>query len=92
MRIEKYLDALRDSLDVTTDRDLTILLGVSHSVVSHWRTGRMFMSNETCMHIAELLSMDSPLQIIVAVDMDRAEKAGVHSLWERFLPQMARAT
>lgn len=47
------------------------------------------MENELCLRVAAALEMDNPLPIIMAADMDRAEKAGQHSLWEVFLPRMA---
>ncbi|AOI68530.1 hypothetical protein [Burkholderia ubonensis] len=89
MRIAKYLDALQKALGVENDKEMALRMGWSHSVPSHWRTGRRSMDNETCLRIAEALGMDNPLPIIMAADMDRAEKAGQHSLWEIFLPKMA---
>ncbi|RQQ03017.1 Cro/Cl family transcriptional regulator [Burkholderia stagnalis] len=88
MRIAKYLDALQKALGVENDKEMALRMGWSHSVPSHWRTGRRSMDNETCLRIAEALGMDNPLPIIMAADMDRAEKAGQHSLWESFLPKM----
>ncbi|WP_080406847.1 Cro/Cl family transcriptional regulator [Burkholderia ubonensis] len=89
MRISKYLDALQKVLGVSNDKEMALRMGWSHSVPSHWRTGRRSMDNETCLRIAEALEMDNPLPIIMAADMDRAEKAGQHSLWESFLPKLA---
>ncbi|WP_082874760.1 Cro/Cl family transcriptional regulator [Burkholderia sp. MSMB1589WGS] len=89
MRISKYLDALQEALGASNDKEMALRMGWSHSVPSHWRTGRRSMDNETCLRIAEALEMDNPLPIIMAADMDRAEKAGQHSLWESFLPKLA---
>ena len=47
------------------------------------------MSNEVCLKVAAGLDLDSPLPVIMAADMDRAEKTGQQSLWEVFLPRMA---
>ncbi|KVD77694.1 Cro/Cl family transcriptional regulator [Burkholderia sp. ABCPW 14] len=89
MRIAKYLDELQKVLGVENDKELAQRMGWSHSVPSHWRNGRSSMNNETCLRIAEVLGMENPLPVIMAADMDRAEKAGQHSLWESFLPKLA---
>ena len=64
-------------------------MGLVHSAISHYRTGRRTMDNEVCLRVAQLLEMENPLPIIMAADMDRAERAGQHSLWEVFSTRMA---
>lgn len=41
MRIEKYLDDLRDKLGVKTDKEVIAKLGWSTGTISNWRKGRM---------------------------------------------------
>ncbi|AFC62054.1 hypothetical protein RSS0_0013 [Ralstonia phage RSS0] len=89
MRVEKYLNAVIERHGLKNDTALADLLGINKSAVSHYRTGRRTMSNEECLHLAQLLDMDNPLPIIMAADMDRAERAGQHSLWEVFSTRMA---
>ncbi|URF08055.1 helix-turn-helix domain-containing protein [Cupriavidus campinensis] len=88
MRIEKYLDAVIERHSLKNDSALAELLGVAQSAVSHYRTGRRSMDNETCLKIAQALEMADPLPVIMSADMDRAERAGQHSLWEVFSKRM----
>ncbi|WP_425219099.1 helix-turn-helix domain-containing protein [Ralstonia solanacearum] len=89
MRVEKYLDEAIKRRGLKNDRALAEELGLVHSAISHYRTGRRSMDNEVCLRLAQLLDMDNPMLIIMAADMDRAERAGQHSLWEVFLTRMA---
>jgi hypothetical protein len=67
------------------------LIASASSGLLTYRT-KPFMSNDVCLKIAAELEMDNPLAVIMAADMDRAEKAGERSLWEVFLPKMAGIT
>lgn len=89
MRIEKYLDQAIERHGLKNDSKLAEMLGVVQSAVSHYRTGRRTADNEVCLRLAQLLEMENPLPIIMAADMDRAERAGQHSLWEVFSTRMA---
>lgn len=91
MRVEKYLDEAIKRHGLKNDRALAEELGLVHSAISHYRTGRRSMDNEVCLRVAQLLDMDNPMQIIMAADMDRAERAGQRSLWEVFSPRMAHS-
>ncbi|MHA6915876.1 helix-turn-helix domain-containing protein [Ralstonia pseudosolanacearum] len=89
MRIERYLDQAIERRGLKNDRALADELGLVHSAISHYRTGRRSMDNEVCLRLAQLLDMENPMPIIMAADMDRAERAGQRSLWEVFSPRMA---
>ncbi|WP_247539185.1 Cro/Cl family transcriptional regulator [Ralstonia pseudosolanacearum] len=89
MRVERYLDAAIERHGLKNDSALAGQLGVVQSAISHYRTGRRSMDNEVCLRLAQLLEMDNPLPIIMAADMDRAERHGQHSLWEVFSKRMA---
>ncbi|MFJ1258842.1 helix-turn-helix domain-containing protein [Cupriavidus sp. CuC1] len=91
MRSAKYLDAVIERHGLKNDKALAEYLGLVHSAVSHYRTGRRVMDNETCLRIAQALEMENPLLVIMAADMDRAERAGQHSLWEVFSRRMTNA-
>ncbi|CBJ43113.1 helix-turn-helix domain-containing protein [Ralstonia solanacearum] len=91
MRIEKYLDQVVERRGLKNDTALAELLGVGQSAVSHYRTGRRTADNEVCLRLAQLLDMENPMPIIMAADMDRAERAGQRSLWEVFSPRMAHS-
>lgn len=91
MRLEKFLDDAIARQGLKNDAALAKSLGVVQSAVSHYRTGRRSMDNEVCLRLAQLLDMDNPMPIIMAADMDRAERAGQRSLWEVFSPRMAHS-
>lgn len=84
MRIEKYLDAVIERHGLKNDTALAKLLEVRQNTVSQYRNGVRMMDNETCLRLAQLLEMENPMPIIMATDMDRAERAGQRSLWEVF--------
>lgn len=92
MRIEKYLDAVIERHGLKNDSELAEYLGLVKSAVSHYRTGRRSMDNETCLKIAQALGMADPMPVIMSADMDRAERAGQHSLWEIFSKRIATPT
>lgn len=91
MRIEKYLDAVIERHGLKNDTALAELLGLRQSAVSQYRTGKRFPDNEGCLRIAQALEIADPLPVIMAADMDRAERAGQRSLWEVFSRRMAHA-
>lgn len=88
MRIAKYLDAVIERHGLKNDTALAELLGLRQSAVSQYRTGKRFPDNEGCLRIAQALDMADPMPIIMSADMDRAERAGQHSLWEVFSKRM----
>ncbi|QDQ84024.1 helix-turn-helix domain-containing protein [Paraburkholderia megapolitana] len=89
MRSSRYLDQLRQAKGFTNDTELADFLGVKQNTISQYRHAKGFMSNDVCLKVAAGLDMDNPLPVIMAADMDRAEKTGQKSLWEVFLPRMA---
>lgn len=90
MRSEKYLDAVRERYGLKSDAALAEFLGVkTQGGISHYRSGRRTMDNELCLRIAQALEMPDPMPVIMSADMDRAERAGQHSLWEVFSKRIA---
>lgn len=89
MKSDKYLDAVLVKHGLKNDKELAQFLGLVASAVSHYRTGRRTMDNETCLKVAQALDMTDPIPVIMAADMDRAERAGQRSLWEVFPKRMA---
>lgn len=88
MRIEKFLEDVMDVKHIRKDKDLAEWLGVTPSAVSQYRSGSRTLSNEQCVLIALELGID-PLKIIMATDLDKAERAGQKSLWEVFSQRTA---
>lgn len=91
MRSEIYFDKLIEKKGLKNDLGLAKHMGWSSGRMSQYRTGKRIMDNELCMRLAMELDMENPLPIIMAADMDRAERAGQRSLWEVFSPRMAHS-
>jgi hypothetical protein len=83
MKSVKYLDDVAQRLNLATDAAIAAELGWTAGAVSHYRKGLRVMSNEACLAVALKLGID-PLPVIMAADIDRAEKAGQTSLWSVF--------
>jgi transcriptional regulator with XRE-family HTH domain len=90
MKSVKYLQELSEKTG-TNDAELARKLNLTRAAISQYRSGKRIMDNEACVAIALELGID-PLKIIIAADMDRAEKNGQHSLWEVFIQRTANAT
>lgn len=88
MRIETYLDQVMQKHGFKRDKQLAEWLGVTPVSISNYRKGDRFMDNEKCVKLALELEID-PLKIIMATDMDKAERSGQHSFWELFTKRMA---
>ncbi|KAF3999443.1 helix-turn-helix domain-containing protein [Glaciimonas immobilis] len=91
MHIDKYLNAAMKKHGIKTDSNLADYLGVAQNTLSQYRHGKRFIDNEMCMKLALSLDMDSPIDIIMAADADRAEMNGQKSLWEVFSRRTATA-
>jgi hypothetical protein len=90
MKSVKFLDQAIEKHGLKNDLALAKKLGWSSGKISQYRSAKRFMDNEACVALALCLECD-PLPIIMAADMDRAERAGQHSLWEVFTQRMAIA-
>lgn len=88
MKSTKYLDLLIEKRHLKNDVALAEMLDVGKSTISNYRKGIRVMENEMCLKVAMALDID-PLHVIMAADIDRAEKAGQRSLWESFTRKAA---
>ncbi|MFC7518666.1 hypothetical protein ACFQUU_27015 [Herbaspirillum sp. GCM10030257] len=88
MKSVKYLDDLAAANNLKNDNQLAQFMGWQSGTVTNYRKGRRVMDNEACLAVALKLGID-PMPIIMAADIDRAERAGQHSLWEVFSQRMA---
>lgn len=88
MRIGKYLDALQRIENCKSDIELARKLGWSHSVPSHWRTGKRFIDNQTAGMMSEKIGVPV-IEIIAAIEADREEISGQKSFWTDFFQRTA---
>lgn len=90
MKSTKYLDRAIKELNLKNDSGLAREMEWPTSKISQYRTGKRTMDNEACLALAIKLGID-PMPIIMAADIDRAERTGQHSLWEVFSRRTATA-
>ncbi|MRX06485.1 Cro/Cl family transcriptional regulator [Pseudoduganella sp. FT25W] len=91
MKSVKYLEAVREKYGLKTNAALALKLGKSEPAVHQYLKGGRVMDNETCLAVSMALEFDEhqTMQVIMAADIDRAEKAGQESLWTVFSKRMA---
>jgi plasmid maintenance system antidote protein VapI len=83
MKSLKYLLDLQEKLSLN-DTAFAHRLGITQPAISNLKAGRRMMENELCVKVAMELGVN-PVEVIMAADMDRAERSGHHSVWEDFL-------
>lgn len=88
MRIDKYLTDVMRKHHFGKDKELADWLGVSPAAISQYRAGTRSMDNEKCVKLALELNID-PMKVIMATDMDKADRSGQKSLWEVFMSRTA---
>jgi hypothetical protein len=90
MRTAKYLDDVMSKRNLKRDKELAEWLEVTGAAIAQYRSGARTMDNEKCVKIALELCID-PLKIIMASDLDKAERSGQKSLWEVFTMRTAQS-
>lgn len=90
MKSAQYLDQVKAKLGLHADKELAEHFNVTKAAISQYKSGARIMENEMCLAVALALDTD-PLKIIMAADMDRAERSGQRSLWAVFSQRMAAA-
>lgn len=88
MHSVKYIDMAVKQCGYRNDSALAKKLGWSSGAISMYRSGKRVMDDEACLALALELGI-SPLEIIGAACLDRAEKSGQKSLWEVFMNRAA---
>ncbi|HJW54700.1 MAG TPA: hypothetical protein VJ577_05450 [Burkholderiaceae bacterium] len=83
MKSVKFLDEIAKANDLKNDNQISKFMGWQSGTITNYRAGRRVMDNEACLAVALKLGID-PLKVIMAADIDRAERAGQKSLWEVF--------
>jgi predicted transcriptional regulator len=84
MRTSKFLDEVMSKKGFKRDKQLAEWLDVTAAAVAQYRSGARTMDNEKCLKIALELEVE-PMKVIMASDLDKAERAGQKSIWEVFM-------
>lgn len=88
MKSAQYLDQVKAKLGLHADKELAEHFNVTKAAISQYKSGTRIMENEMCLAVALTLEID-PLKVIMAADIDRAERSGQRSLWAVFSQRMA---
>lgn len=91
MKSAQYLDQVKKKLNVHTDKELAEYFELTKAAISQYRSGARIMDHEMCLAVGLALGMDrqQAMEIVIAADIDRAERAGQKSLWSVFSERMA---
>jgi predicted transcriptional regulator len=84
MRTSKFLDEVMSKQGFKRDKQLAEWLDVTAAAIAQYRSGARTMDNEKCLKIALELDIE-PMKVIMASDLDKAERAGQKSIWEIFM-------
>jgi predicted transcriptional regulator len=87
---EQYLDAVKDRLDLPSDYALAKALGVTRAAVSSYRVGRSMPDDLVCARIAAVIGVE-PMEVIAAINYQRAKSDDARSLWESIWGKAAGA-
>lgn len=79
---QSILDATRVAYGVSSDYKLADSLGVTTSVVYHWRAGKGYPSDENALQIAQILDVD-PLYVMAVFHREREPNARIKRTWAR---------
>jgi transcriptional regulator with XRE-family HTH domain len=82
MNIDDLLNRAKALSGVTYDKDLAKKLGLSHGSVSNYRKGISLPDVVTCEKLAEICGFP-PLQVIAAINEQRAISAAEKKVWRR---------
>lgn len=79
MKTVEFLDAVKAAYGLTSDYQLAKKLAVTHSSISHYRSGRNFMDDSLAVKVAYLLDLD-PLSVLAFAHIEREERIGDETL------------
>ncbi|UEP45627.1 DUF3693 domain-containing protein [Burkholderia sp. B21-005] len=87
----EYLDAVREKLDLPSDYAAAKHLHVTRAAVSRYRQGDATFDDTTALRVAAILDID-PMEVIAAVNAERARDDETRSLWETAWGKVTGAT
>lgn len=83
MYTNQILDKAKEKLNVSTDYQLKIYLGItSRSQMSNYRSGKNKPDEEMCFKLAEILE-EEPQAIIAAIRLDAEKEPAKIEFWKR---------
>lgn len=87
---DRYLDAVKDRLNITSDYALAKAWGVSHQRIGNYRRGDTALGEDRCLQVAEILGLP-PEDVLFEIQAERARNLGntrIAEIFERVLRQL----
>jgi len=81
---QKYLTAVKATNGGVSGYKAAIILGVSHSSISGYVTGKTHMNEQTATKMANYLGID-PVKVVAEVQLEQANSSESRQLWRRIL-------
>ncbi len=78
----ELLDAVRAKHGLTSDYQLSKILGIRPTTVSNYRVRRSFPDETVCLKIAKLLDLE-PGYVLAVVAAERAQSVEIRKAWEK---------
>lgn len=85
----EFLDKAKERLNLPSDYALAKALGVSHSCLSNYRSGRSHLDDEKALKVAELLEVD-PAIVVSAAHAERARKPEEKAVWASIYERLSK--
>ncbi|MES9961695.1 MAG: hypothetical protein ABW089_14790 [Sedimenticola sp.] len=82
MKTTDYISAAKKKLEITSDNQMAIWLGVSRNSMSQYKTGKRVMDDYVAVKIAEALGVD-PLKVIAQANEERETDKDKKEFWHR---------
>lgn len=85
----QYLDAAKQALGVTSDYALGKALGLNHSAISNYRSGRSNFDDATAIKVARAAGID-PAEVFFAMQVERAKSDDARAVWSGLLEKFSK--
>jgi hypothetical protein len=89
-KIQDYLDAAIEKQELGSDRQLSLLMDISQSSVTFWRTGKSLPSDKLMVQLAELAGI-TPEQALLELSYWKADAEEVKSVYRSLMQKTAGA-
>jgi DNA-binding XRE family transcriptional regulator len=81
MKTVEYLQLVKERLNLPSDYALSKVLGIGHTSIIAFNSGRSAMGIETCMKVGEILRVDGHA-VYADGQIERAKKPEIADFWK----------
>ncbi len=86
----ELLDAVKVRHSLPSDYKLAKVMGVTHSCISNYRSGRSTLDDSMVLKVADLLESD-PAMILATVHAERAKRPEEKAVWQSIMERLGGA-